>query len=193
MSFSDSESLHAYRPATEGWEDPLPDLRQFAVSQRVRIGGRTFTVRVGPINQRVPLEPDTELVHVWALMDDTLVTCADLGLREPHCSHAWSYLTTRITETVVDYYAPQRRPDGDLNPRLGCWGIRPDLQVSGVRDDCGIALLVGIATWTVGAEPRGSQLDYLRRLRDAVVESLAYIVLTAEKQDKQATPLDLPN
>ncbi len=94
MSFSDSESLHAYRPATEGREDPLPDLRQFALSQRVRIGGRTFTVRVGPINQRVPLEPDTELVHVWALMDDTLVTCADLGLREPHCSHAWSSLTT---------------------------------------------------------------------------------------------------
>jgi len=62
-----------------------------------------------------------------------------------------------------------------------------------VRDDCGIALLVGIATWTVGAEPRGSELDYLRRLRDAVVESLAFIVLTAEKQDKQATPLDFSN
>jgi hypothetical protein len=182
MSMFDSEQLRAYRPTSDTWEDPLPDLRQFAVSQRVRIGAHTFTVRVSPINQRVPLEPDTELVHVWALLGDELLTCADLGLREPHCSHMWSYLTTKITETVVDYYAPQRRPDGDLNPRLGCWGIRPDLAASGIRDDCGIALLVGISTWTVESEPRGSEVDFLRRLRDAVVESLAAWVLTAERQ-----------
>ena len=186
MSFFDSDQLSAYRPTTDGWEDPLPDLRQFAVSQKVRIGGRTFTVRVSAINQRVPLEPDTELVHVWALHEDELLTCADLGLREPNCSHMWAYLTTKVTEAAVDYYAPQRRPDGDLNPRLGCWGIRPDLYARGSRDDCGLALLVGVSTWTLGAEPRGSELDFLRRLRDGVVESLAYWVLTAERQNQQS-------
>lgn len=193
MSTFDPEHRNAYRPTSDGWEDPLPDLRQYAVSQRVRIGAHTFTVRVAPINQKVPLEPDTELVHVWVLRDGELLTCSDLGLREPHCSHMWSYLTTKITEAVVDYYAPQRRPDGDLNPRLGCWGIRPDLQ-GGSPDDCGIALLVGVSTWILGAEPRGSEVDFLRRLRDAVVESLAYWVLTAERQDQpSATAFDLPS
>ncbi|MFN0073175.1 MAG: hypothetical protein ACKVVP_16970 [Chloroflexota bacterium] len=192
MTPFDPEKLGAHRAIRRGWEDPLPDLRRFAVSQRVRIGPHIFTVRVAPINQHVPLEPDTDLVHVWALLDNELVTCTDLKLREPHCSHMWSYLTTKITEAVVDYYAPQRRPDGDLNPRLGCWGIRPDLHRGGGHDDCGIALLVGISTWVVGAEPRGSELDFLRRLRDAVTESLAYWVLTAQKQaEQQASPLDL--
>lgn len=177
----DPEKLGAYRANSGGWEDPLPDLRRYVVSQRVRLGDHDFTVRVSSINRHVPLEPETELVHVWALLNNDLVTGVDLGLREPHCSHMWSYLTTRITETVVDYYAPQRRPDGDLNPRLGCWGIRPDRYQAGSRDDCGIALLVGISTWVVGAEPRGAELDYLRRLRDAVTESLAYWVLTAQK------------
>ena len=101
MSFFDSDQLSAYRPTTDGWEDPLPDLRQFAVSQKVRIGGRTFTVRVSGINQRGPVEPDTELVHVWVLNEDELLTCVDLGLREPNCSHMWAYLTTKVTEAVV--------------------------------------------------------------------------------------------
>lgn len=167
---------------SEGWEDPLPDLRSFAISQRLQLGAYTFTIRVSPINDHVPLEPDSELVHVWALLDGRLLTAADLGLSEPHCAHMWSYLTTRLTEATVDYYAPQRRPDGELNPRLGCWGIRPDQFAQDSRNDCGIALLVGISTWTVGAEPRGDATDFLRRLRDAVAESLAYWVLTASKQ-----------
>ena len=110
MTPFDPERLGAYRSNSRGWEDPLPDLRRFVVSQRVKLGPHTFTVRVSPINQHVPLEPDTELVHVWALLNDDLVTGIDLGLKEPHCSQMWSYLTTKITEAVVDYYAPQRRP-----------------------------------------------------------------------------------
>ncbi len=170
-----------------GWRAPLPDLDHPAISQRLRIGERAFTVRVSPITQ-VADEPDTELVHVWTLFEDRLLTALDLGVKEPGCAHVWAYLTNRLTETVVDYYAPQRRPDQELNPRLGCWGIRPDLKAAGVEDDCGIAVLVGIATWTVGARPLGDAKGFLGALRDTVSESLAYWVLTASRAQNEKPP-----
>jgi hypothetical protein len=167
------------------WAAPLPDLSSThaALRQRVRIGGTTFRIAISPVQRDVPLEPDTHLVQLGVFRDgsDQPLVAADLGLRsEEACANVWAYLTNRLTETVVQFYAPRPRPTGELNPRLGCWGPRPDMVLAGrAESDCAIALVIGLSIWLPGANPPVDDGVFLSALRDTLVDALSYWMLRA--------------
>jgi hypothetical protein len=166
-----------------GWTDPLPDFSQAPIRQRVKIGGHDFRIAVSAVKQEVPFEPNTHLVQVAAFLDDEPLTAWDLGIRAPEaCANVWGYLTNRLTETVVQFYAPRPRDTGELNPRLGCWGPRPDLAAEGMVDtDCSIAVVLGMSIWMPGASPPVDEGVFLGALRDTLVEALTYWVVVAER------------
>jgi hypothetical protein len=165
------------------WSSPLPDFSQAAINRRLRIGELDFTIQINAVEHKVDLEPDTDLVQLVVMHRGQPLAAADLGLDPSVCLNLWSYLCNRLTEATVDFYGPAQRLPGEPNPRLGCWGPRPDLVESGLAEsDCGIAIVIGIATWTVGARPMGSDDDYLERLAEAVTRSLGYWVLVAQRQ-----------
>jgi hypothetical protein len=164
-----------------GWTAPLPDFSAAASSKRLRIGGRTFHILVSDVIVDPPGEEDTDLVQLAVLLNGRPLTLHDLGTATARCSTLWAFLCSRLTELAVDFYDPRPRPDRAVNPRLGCWGTRPDLLASGVEDDCSLAVVVGISTWRVGSKPRGSAADYVRELTQTLAEVLGYWVLTVER------------
>ena len=170
-------------PERGAWAAPLPDLSQPAVNHRIRIGERLFRIAISPVQREVPGEPDTHLVQIGVFYADRPLTALDLGLRTPDaCANVWAFLTNRMNETIVQFYAPRPRPTGELNPRLGCWGPRPDLIDDGLADsDCAIAVILGLSIWLPGAKPPVDDQVFLEALRDTLVEALAYWVVVAEK------------
>jgi hypothetical protein len=168
------------------WAAPLPDFSAPAVSRRVRIGGREFTIQISPVLRQVDGEDDTDVVQLQVLYEGRPLALADLGAAGPACLTLWSYLCNKLTEAVVDFYGPKQRFAGEPNPRLGCWGARPDLTEAGlVENDCGLAVVIGLATWTVGAQPMGTDRDLAERLTEAVVRSLGYWVLVAQREEQK--------
>jgi len=170
------------------WTTPLPDLSNPAVSVKFKIGQHRFHLLISPVLADIRGEPDTDLVQLMVLLDGTPVTLHDLGATPGTASGLWSYLCSKITELAVDFYDPRPRGDGELNPRLGCWGTRPDLLDRPREDDSTLATVVGVSIWKVGARPRGDGVDFLRELAQAVAEVLAYWVLSIERdRQKRAT------
>lgn len=163
------------------WVAPLPDLSRPAVNTRLRIGTRTFQILISPVHEEVPDEPDTDLVQLMVLLDGRPLTLHDLGAPTALCSTLWSFLCSKLTEAAVDFYDPRPTPGGEVNPRLGCWGTRPDLLDRAAEDDCSLAVVVGISTWRIGARPRGSHTEYVRELGATLAEVLAYWMLRIEQ------------
>ena len=97
-----------------------------------------------------------------------------------------------LNETVVQFYTPRPRPTGELNPRLGCWGPRPDLIEQGhAESDCAIAAVLGLSIWVPGASPPVDDTVFLEALRDTVIECLSYWVVVAKKATEPAHPSEL--
>jgi hypothetical protein len=164
------------------WASPLPDFSAPALSRRLRLGGYAFTIQISEVLRGVDDDPATEVVQLQVLYQGRPLAPADLGIGADACLNVWSYLCNKLTEAVVDFYAPRQRLPGEPNPRLGCWGPRPDLVERGLAEtDCGLAVVIGLATWTVGARPVGAERDLLERLADEVVRSLGYWVLVARR------------
>jgi hypothetical protein len=164
------------------WPTPLPDFSRPGLTRRLRIGGCDFMIQLTPVLRGVDSEPDTDLVRLQVLYGGKPLAPADLGLSGPACLNVWSYLCNKLTEALVDFYDPKQRVEGEPNPRLGCWGPRPDLAECGLaEDDCGLAVVIGLATWTVGARPLGTEPDLLERLAEAVIRALGYWVLVARR------------
>jgi hypothetical protein len=130
-------------------------------------------------------EPDTDLVQLMVSLDGEPLTLRNLGAAPARCSTLWSFLCSKLTEAAVDFYDPRQPPTGELNPRLGCWGTRPDLLDVAAEDDCALALVVGISIWRPGSRPRGSHVEFVRELGATLAEVLAYWVLRIE-QDRSA-------
>jgi hypothetical protein len=170
-------------PGREPWAAPLPDLSHPALSHRLRIGAHVFKIAISGVQRDVPREPDTHLIQIAVSYGNRPLTAHDLGLRLPEaCANVWAYLTNRLTETVVQFYAPKPRPTGELNPRLGCWGPRPDLAGEGLADsDCAIAVVLGLSIWLPGASPPVDDEVFLESLRDTLVEALSYWVVLAQR------------
>ncbi len=170
-------------PEPVEWAAPLPDFSNPAIQQRVRIGDHVFRVVVSVVQREVPLEPDTHLVHAGVFYGDRPLTAHDLGLQTPEaCANVWAYLTNRLNETVVQFYAPRPRDTGELNPRLGCWGPRPDLAEQGLAEtDCAIALVIGLSIWIPGAHPPVDDEIFLEAIRDTLLEVLSYWVVVAQR------------
>jgi hypothetical protein len=164
------------------WSVPLPDFSNPAISRRIKIEGLEFVVQISPVLRGIDGETDTDVVQLQVLHGDRPLALADLGVPGPACLSLWSYLCNKLTEAVVDFYDPQQRIPGEPNPRLGCWGPRPDLIERGLGEhDCGLAIVIGLATWTVGSRPMGTDKELVERLAEAVVRCLAYWVLAAQR------------
>jgi hypothetical protein len=171
------------QPERAAWASPPPDFADAEINHRFRIGEHVFRVVVSPVQREVPLEPDTHLVQIGIFYGERPLAAADLGLRtEDACSNVWAYLTNRLNETVVQFYTPRPRDTGELNPRLGCWGPRPDLIEDGLGEsDCSIAGLLGLSIWVPGASPPVDDQVFLEAIRDTVVEALSYWVVVAQR------------
>ena len=170
-------------PEPGSWAAPLPDLSRPAIDHRFKIGPHVFRVLISDVQREIPRESDTHLVQIGVRYGEGFFTAYDLGLRSPDaCANVWAYLTNRLNETVVQFYAPTQRPTGELNPRLGCWGPRPDLVQDGLAgSDCAIAVVLGLSIWMPGAKPPVDDTLFLEALRDTVVEALSYWVVVAQK------------
>jgi hypothetical protein len=168
----------------EEWPVPLPDFSRPAVDTRIRIGKRIFQILISPV-MRDAEEVDTDLVQLMVLYEGQPLTLHDLGAATARCSTLWSYLASKLTEATVDFYDPRPHDNGEPNPRLGCWGTRPDLLDIAGEDDCSLAVVVGISTWRVGARPRASAREFVRSLGAELAEVLAFWVLRIE-QDRAA-------
>jgi hypothetical protein len=182
----------AFMPERGSWAAPLPDFSQPAINHRIRIGGDVFRIAISGVQRDVPREPDTHLVQIGIFKGEHPLVAHDLGLRSADvCANVWAYLTNRLNETVVQFYTPSPRPSGELNPRLGCWGPRPDLIEEGLAEsDCAIAAILGLSIWVPGASPPVDDELFLEALRDTLVEALSYWVLIAQRA---AIPRDRRN
>lgn len=174
------------QPMSAGWAAPLPSFARAGLSTRIKVGGYTFHLLVSDLIADPSGEPDTDLVQLMVLLDGRPLTLHDLGAAVGRCSTLWAFLCSRLTELTVDFYDPRPRPDQELNPRLGCWGTRPDLLSDGRDDDCTLAVVAGISIWRVGSRPRGAATDYIRELGQTLAEVLAYWVLTVERDRRNA-------
>ncbi|MGI9148361.1 MAG: hypothetical protein ACR2IK_17720 [Chloroflexota bacterium] len=170
-------------PERGSWAAPLPDLSRPAINHRIRIGAHSFRVAISPVQRDVEPEPDTHLVQIVVYYGARPLAPHDLGLGSADaCANVWAYLTNRLNETVVQFYTPRPRPAGDLNPRLGCWGPRPDLVEAGLgATDSGIAVVLGLSIWVPGASPPVDDALFLEALRDTLVEALSYWVIVAQR------------
>ena len=170
-------------PERGSWAAPLPDLSQPAVNQRIRIGAHVFRIAISTVQRDVPSEPDTHLVQIGVFYGERPLAAHDLGLQSPDaCANVWAFLTNRLNETVVQFYTPRPRPTGEINPRLGCWGPRPDLiEQCLAEDDCAIAVVLGLSIWIPGANPPVDDQVFLEAIRDTLVEALSYWVVVAQK------------
>ena len=170
-------------PERGSWAAPLPDLSEPAIDHRIRIGTHVFRVAISGVQRDVEREPDTHLVQIGIFYGTRPLAPHDLGLRSADaCANVWAYLTNRLNETVVQFYTPRPRSTGELNPRLGCWGPRPDLIEEGLAGtDCAIAVVLGLSIWVPGASPPVDDLLFLEALRDTLVEALSYWVVVAQR------------
>lgn len=173
----------ATMPEPGSWAAPLPDFSEAAINHRIRIGGHVFRIAISRVQREVPLEPETHLVQIGLFYGDHPLTAADLGLRTADaCANIWAFLTNRLNETVVQFYTPRPRDTGELNPRLGCWGPRPDLIEEGMAEsDCAIAAILGLSIWVPGASPPVDDDVFLEAVRDTLVEALSYWVVVAQR------------
>ncbi len=173
----------AYLPERGSWAAPLPDLSSPAINQRIRIGAHLFRLAVSAVQRDVEPEPHTHLVQIAIYYGTQPLAPHDLGLREADaCANVWAYLTNRLNETVVQFYAPRPRSTGELNPRLGCWGPRPDLIEEGLAGtDCAIGVVLGLSIWVPGANPPVDDGLFLEAVHDTLVEALSYWVLVAQR------------
>jgi hypothetical protein len=182
----------AFLPERGSWAAPLPDLSQPAIDHHIQIGDHRFRIAISSVQRDVPREPDTHLVQIGIFYGQRPLTPHDLGLQSADaCANVWAYLTNRVNETVVQFYTPSPRSTGELNPRLGCWGPRPDLIEGGLAgSDCAIAVVLGLSIWVPGASPPVDDELFLEALRDTLVEAVSYWVLVARRT---AGPTDRRN
>jgi hypothetical protein len=154
---------------------PLPDMSEAALTERCEVDGYTITIGVSPIRRYRDYGPHTDVVHVWALREDGV----PLALRDlqPDASREaafalWSFLCDQLTAAATLAYQIEPNEDAvEPNPKLGCWGPRPDLATLG-DDDGATALVIGVAIDTRDAlRPRRHRFLILA-LRSAVVASL---------------------
>ena len=172
-------------PERGSWAAPLPDLSRPAINHRIRIGA----ARVSHRHLRRPARRRARARHrTWCRSASSTATRPlaphDLGLRSADaCANVWAYLTNRLNETVVQFYTPRPRPTGELNPRLGCWGPRPDLIEEGLAEsDCAIAVVLGLSIWVPGASPPVDDTAVPRSAARHAGRSLSYWVVVPRRQ-----------
>ena len=152
----------------------LPDMSTPALSERLVIASRSMLIQVSAVRHFDDYGPDLDVIHVWVLGEDS----APLTLRDLRPEAAaeeaydlWGFLCEQLSASAVLAYGLRAGPDGEPNPRLGCWGRRPDLAGDRV-DDSSTALVIGMAVDTRQATQPARERVLALAVRSAVVVSL---------------------
>jgi hypothetical protein len=152
---------------------PPPDFTRLSLSGRLAIAGRECTLQVTPPRRFADYGPEFDVVHVRVLSEDEPLTLYDLNpnLAPDRCYQLWASLCGALQVAITVAYGLEADGSGEPNPRLGCWGARPDLARLG-DSDCATALVVGIAVDTRAAMHRPSPVALAQALSLAVMRSL---------------------
>jgi hypothetical protein len=152
----------------------LPDMSDAVLTERLDLGAETFLLQVSPVRRFDDYGPDVDVVHAWALRPDgtplTLHVLAPNASREA-AYNLWSFLCDQLTAAAVLVYGIVPNANGIANPRLGCWGARPDL-AGPDADDAATALVIGIAVDTTNARRKGRHDLFALSVRSALVAVL---------------------
>jgi len=152
----------------------LPDMEDPALSEHLDLGGQRLTIQVSPIAQYEDYGPGVDVVHAWVLREDgTPLALRDMfwDASSEAAFNLWSFLCEELSAAATLVYGLRPDPDGTPNPRLGCWGPRPDLARPDA-DDGATALVLGIATDTRHATRVGRQDLLVLSIRSALVVAL---------------------
>ena len=155
------------------YSDPLPDFSRVALAGSFALAAHQCTLQISPIRRFADYGPDFDVVHLQVLLDDRPLALADLrpDLTPAHCYQLWSDLCAALQQATAAAYALAASDDGQPNPRLGCWGPRPDLVAAG-ESDCHTALVLGLAVDTRLAGQRPTSAALAQRLAAAVLGAL---------------------
>ncbi len=96
--------------------------------------------------------PEVDVVQAWVLWQDGGVAALhDIypAVSRQDAYELWSYLCEQMSNAAALTYGVEVVPG--INPRLGCWGPRPDLVAEGVDDDSATAVMLGVAVDRQGA------------------------------------------
>jgi hypothetical protein len=145
-----------------------------ALSEELNLGGHHITVQVSPVRTYQDYGPAFDVVHLWARRSDgTPLTLRDI---HPNASREaaydlWGFLCEQLRAAAVLTYGLREDDEGQPNPRLGCWGPRPDLAL-GSDDDGATALVIGVAIDKRAAITPGRDRLLVLALRSALVAAL---------------------
>jgi hypothetical protein len=130
-------------------------------------------LQIAPIQHFADYGPDFDVVHLQVLHDGRPLAIADLNpdLEAARGYQLWSDLCASIQDAVGDAYALGPSDEPEPNPRLGCWGPRPDLLGQG-DSDCYTALIMGVAIDTRPAVRRPGSAALAQALAAAVLRAL---------------------
>ncbi len=152
---------------------PLPDFSRPALAGTFSLAGRQCTLEISPVRQFIDYGPDFDVVHLRVLADDRPLALADLAptLSPDRCYALWSLLCAALQEAVSRAYGLGPSEGPEPNPRLGCWGPRPDLSAR-ADSDCSTALVLGVAVDTRLAARRPASVTLAQILAAAVLRTL---------------------
>jgi len=152
---------------------PLPDFSRVALQGRFELVGRACTLQISPIRQAPDYGEGFAVVHLQVLHDERPLALVDLGgdLSAGDCYGLWTDLCGAVSATVQEAFALAPSDDGEPNPRLGCWGARPDLADLG-ESDCTTALVLGIGVDLRAARQRPGSALVAQQLAAALLRAL---------------------
>ncbi|MPZ14146.1 MAG: hypothetical protein GEU73_06925 [Chloroflexi bacterium] len=165
----------------DAFQASLPNMADAAVTERVQLDARRLLVQVSPVRQFDDYGPNVDVVHVLVRREDGVpVALRDLypGVSRQEAYDLWSFLCQQLDAAAVLAYGLALNADGAANPRLGCWGPRPDL-AEGEPDDAATALVMGIAVDKASASRPGRHELLVLAVRSAVVATLRHWVAAA--------------
>ena len=164
---------------------PLPDFTRVALAGTFELKGRPCALQISPIQQFPDYGSDYDVVHLRVLLEDQPLALADLSPRLPpaRCYQLWSDLCAALHDATVSAYALEpAEEEAEPNPRLGCWGPRPDLTAQG-GSDCATALVLGLAVDTRAAGQRPTSAVLAQQLAAALLRVLRHWEAVAGEDD----------
>lgn len=166
--------LRSSEATTQASFGPSPEDRTAAaLTKQLGLGSQMVTIQVSPVRQYSDYGPDVDVVQAWVLDEDgNLVALRDLypTVSTQEAYTLWSLLCEQLTTAAAAPYG--LRPEPGINPKLGCWGPRPDLAAAGTDDDSATALMIGVAVHRGGATQTPDPKLLVLAVHSAMVASL---------------------
>lgn len=117
-----------------------------ALTEHLTVGSRQVILQVSPVSHFSDYGPAVDVVQTWVLgEDDKLLALKDVfpTVSTEEAFALWNVLCEQLTTAAAMPYGLRVEPG--VNPRLGCWGPRPELAAGGTDDDSATALMIGVA------------------------------------------------